>query len=113
MPIARTVMGRRFEYTGTLEAGIAVFFEPPHKKIISPSIIRVIREEIAKRSPVLMGASRDPLVTNSIGETLALRHNESPQVMSYVLPLLIEEGFCTVSDRKPFVIHRKIKLADQ
>jgi hypothetical protein len=31
----------------------------------------------------------------------------SPQAMSYVLPLLIQEGFCTVSDRKPFVIHKK------
>jgi hypothetical protein len=27
--------------------------------------------------------------------------------MSCVLPLPIEECFCAVSDRKPFVIHRK------
>jgi hypothetical protein len=27
--------------------------------------------------------------------------------MSYVLPLPIEECFCAVSDRKPFVTHRK------
>jgi hypothetical protein len=53
-----------------------------------------------------MGANRQPLVADSVGETLSLKHNESPQVMSYVLPLLIAEGFCKVSDRKPFVIHK-------
>ena len=53
-----------------------------------------------------MGASRKPLVKDSVGETLSVKHGESPQVISYVLPLLIEEGFCTVSNGKPFVIHR-------
>ena len=47
-----------------------------------------------------MGANRQPLVADSVGETLAMKYNESPQVMSYVLPLLIEEGFCTASDGK-------------
>jgi hypothetical protein len=41
-----------------------------------------------------------------VGETLALNHKKSPQIMSYVLPLLIAEGFCTVSKGKPFVIHK-------
>jgi hypothetical protein len=107
MPLGKTLMGRTFEYSGTLATGITVFFKPPHKKKITPEIVQVVRNEITKRSPVLMGASRDPLVGDSVGETLALKHNESPQVMSYVLPLLIEEGFCTVSDRRPFVIHGK------
>ena len=106
MPTSKTVMGKPFEYTGTLATGIIVFFKQPHKKVIPSSVIRVIRDEITKRSPVLMGANRDPLVADSVGETLAERHNESPQVMSYVLPLLIEEGFCTVSDRRPYMIHK-------
>ncbi len=106
MPTAKTVMRNPFEYTGTLASGITVFFKPPHKKKITSEIVRVIRAEITKRSPVLMGANRDPLVADSVGETLALNHNESPQVMSYVLPLLIEEGFCTVSDRKRYMIHK-------
>ena len=54
-----------------------------------------------------MGAKRDQLVRDSVGETLAERYNESPQVMSYVLPLLVKEGFCMVSDRRPLVIHKK------
>ena len=106
MPTAKTVMRKPFEYTGTLASGITVFFKAPHKKKITSEIVRVIRDEITNRSPVLMGANRDPLVADSVGETLALTHNESPQVMSYVLPLLIEEGFCTVSDRKPYMIHK-------
>ena len=107
MPISKTVMGKPFEYSGTLATGITVFFKPPHGKKITSGIVRVIRAEITKRSPVLMGASRAPLVADSVGETLALNHNESPQVMSYVLPLLVEEGFCTVSDRRPYLIRRK------
>ena len=74
---------------------------------ISPEVVRIIRHEIAMRSPVLMGANRKPLVANSIGETLWMQHKKSPQIMSYVLPLLVEEGFCTVSDRKPFVIRKR------
>lgn len=107
MPITKTLMGKSFEYSGSLGTGITVFFKPPHKKKIPAEIINIIRQELTKRSPVLMGANRQPLVADSVGETLALKHNESPQVMSYVLPLLIEEGFCTASDGKPFVIHKK------
>ena len=107
MPLGITVTGMPFEYAGNLSTGITVFFRGPHKKHISAHIIRVIKEEITKRSPVLMGANRQPLVADSVGETLARHHNESPQVMSYVLPLLIEDGFCTVSDRKPFVIRKR------
>jgi hypothetical protein len=70
-------------------------------------ITDIIRAEITRRSPVLMGANRDPLVPNSVGETLYEKHHFSPQAMSYVLPLLVQEGFCTASDHKPFMIHRK------
>lgn len=106
MPIGTTVTGVRFEYSGSLATGLVVSFRNSAMKITSETI-RIIRGEITTRSPVLMGANRKPLVADSVGETLAEKHGVSPQVMSYVLPLLVEEGFCTVSDRKPFVIHRK------
>lgn len=107
VPVAKTVTGKSFEYAGSLTTGLTVFFRPLHKKKIPAGIINIIRQEITKRSPVLMGANRRPLVADSVGETLATKYNESPQVMSYVLPLLIEEGFCTASDGKPFVIHKR------
>src|ERR1019366_2713132 len=104
MPLGTTVTGVQFDYSGSLATGLIVSFTNSAMKI-KPETIRIIRDEITKRSPVLMGANRKPLVTDSVGETLAEKYGVSPQVMRYVLPLLVEEGFCTVSDRKPFVIH--------
>jgi len=106
MPIGTTVTGIRFDYSGSLATGLVISFKNSAMKI-SPETIRIVRNEITKRSPVLMGANRKPLVADSVGEALWLKHRRSPQVMSYVLPLLIEEGFCSVSDRKPFVIRRR------
>jgi hypothetical protein len=54
-----------------------------------------------------MGANRKPLVHDSVGETLLLEHKTSPQVMSYVLPLLVEEGFCTLSMSRPYIIRKR------
>jgi len=106
MPIGKTVTGVQFEYSESLATGLIISFRSSAMKI-SPETVRIIRHEITTRNPVLMGANRKPLVANSVGETLAEKHGVSPQVMSYVLPLLIEEGFCTVSHRKPFVIHKR------
>jgi hypothetical protein len=39
-----------------------------------------------------------------VGEALALQEGKSPQLMSYVLPLLVEEGFCRVSPSRPYLI---------
>jgi hypothetical protein len=106
MAFGKTLTGVQFEYSGSLTTGLLISFSNSAMKI-SPETVRIIRHEITTRSPVLMGANRKPLVANSVGETLAERHSISPQVMSYVLPLLVEEGFCTVSDQKPFVIYRR------
>ncbi len=106
MSIGKTVTGVPFEYSGSLTTGLIISFQSSAMKI-SPETVRIIRHEITTRSPVLMGANRKPLVADSVGEALWMKHKTSPQVMSYVLPLLIEEGFCTVSDRKPFVINKR------
>jgi hypothetical protein len=108
MPRSKTITGKEFEYTGSLDAGLTMQFRKTTLKI-APEIVRVVRSEIAKRSPVLMGACFKPLVADSVGETLWLEHKISPQVMSYVLPLLIEEGFCRVSGSKPFKIYLNLR----
>lgn len=105
MPRSKTVTGKGFEYSGSLAEGITVRFERS-ALYVPADLIQVIRQEITRRSPVLMGANRQPLVRDSVGETLRLEYGKSPQIMSYVLPLLIEEGFCTVNARKPYVIRR-------
>lgn len=53
-----------------------------------------------------MGACRDNPSKYSIGESLR-EQSYSPQNLSYVIPLLIEEGFCVANDKKPFVITKK------
>ena len=103
MSSARTLIGVEFQYSGSLDTGLIV-----HKKIdipISANIIQMIRGEIEKRSPVLMGACRDNPTRDSIGDIL-LNNRYSPQISSYVVPLLIEEGFCKASDRRPYKIIR-------
>ncbi|MHB8804374.1 MAG: hypothetical protein ACYC7C_03940 [Coriobacteriia bacterium] len=106
MPKGLTLMGKPFEYEGSLERGITVIFDRSGTALtIKRGTIDIIRREIESRSPVLMGANRQPLVQNSVGETLYRDYGISPQVMSYALPLLIDEGFCTVSNGRPFVIY--------
>lgn len=101
MSSARTLMGVEFQYSGSLDTGLIV-----NKNIyISAKAIQMIRGEIQQRSPVLMGACRDNPTRNSIGETL-LNNGYSPQISSYVIPLLIEEGFCNANDRRPYKIMR-------
>ena len=88
MSFGTTVTGVRFEYSGSLATGLIVSFQNSAIKVTAETV-RIIRHEITTRSPVLMGANRKPLVADSIGETLWLKHKTSPPVMSYVLPLLI------------------------
>lgn len=108
MKTATTVMGKRFKYEGTLDRGIRIHFGDGGRDwLIPPEIVDIIKSEITRRSPVLMGASRRPLVKDSVGETLYRDHGFSPQAMSYVLPLLIEAGFCTISDKRPYLIRAK------
>jgi hypothetical protein len=60
MAKSTTVTGVVFDYTGSLDSGLVVVREKSALKI-KPETIRVIRGEILKRSPVLMGANRMPL----------------------------------------------------
>ena len=71
MAMSKTVMGKRFKYRGSLTKGIYIDFHDPGADWLIPvEIIEVIKKEIAERSPVRMGASRRPLVKDSVGETL-------------------------------------------
>jgi hypothetical protein len=100
-------MGKRFKYRGSLAEGLRIDFgDSGADWEIPANVIVVIKDEITKRSPVLMGASRRPLVKDSVGETLFKDYGVSPAAMTYVLPLLVEAGFCTVDPKRPFLIRR-------
>lgn len=101
MKQAKTLMGIEFKYDGTINSDLIIYKNLNIK--IPKKIINAIKSEIIRKSPVLMGACRDNPSKYSIGESLR-EQGYSPQNLSYVIPLLIEEGFCTANDKKPFVI---------
>jgi len=108
MSTGKTVRGKRFKYRGTLATGIAIDFGDSGADWVIPAeIIDIIKSEITERSPVRMGASRKPLIKDSVGETLYREHGFSPAAMTYVLPLLVDEGFCTVDAERPYMIRAK------
>ena len=101
-------MGKRFKYHGTLNTGISIDFGDTGADWVIPAeIIKIIKSEITRRSPVKMGASRKPLLKDSVGETLYREHEFSPAAMTYIVPLLVEAGFCTVATERPFLITAK------
>jgi hypothetical protein len=51
-----------------------------------------------------MGASRDMPPVGSLGAAL-LKLGQSPQQLSYLIPILVEQGYCsTTRDGKAFVV---------
>lgn len=103
MPSLRTLIGKIFEYSGSLDNDIVV-----HKGVdiyISRNIVKIVMNGIARKNPVLMGACRDNTSLNSLGEML-LNQGYSPQSVSYVIPLLVENGFCKVNRSKPFIVSK-------
>lgn len=97
-------MGIEYQYSGSLETGLII-----HKEIdirITTDIINLIKSEIVNRSPILMGACRDNPTKGSIGAVLEM-NRYSPQYLSYVIPLLVEDGFCKASESKPFKIMKQ------
>lgn len=105
--IGNTVTGKQFEYEGSLSDGLVVRTTASVVRI-TPDTVRIIRNEIAQRSPVLMGANRVDLVKDSVGETLAREHGISAQQMSSVLPLLVMEGYCAATKQGRGFVLRKI-----
>jgi len=101
MKQSKTLMGISFSYDGNIESDLIVYRATTIH--IPQKIIAFIKNEIIERNPVLMGANRDNPTFDSIGESL-LDNGYSPQNLSYVIPLLIEDDFCTASKKRPFLI---------
>lgn len=73
----------------------ATRIEPSGSKVRIPShAIDFIRGETRKAGEIAMGACRDNPSPGSLGEKLR-QQGKSPQFLSYVIPLLTKEGFCT------------------
>jgi hypothetical protein len=109
---ARTVKGSLFKYTGSLKTGLEVFFPNSPSLKISAESIRLIREEIDARSgSVRMGACLKPLVADSLGEAIYCKHKLTPIHLSFVIPLMESEGFCsTWKEGRNWLVERKRRI---
>lgn len=110
----RTLTGRQFQYKGTSDGEIIVY--PSDKDgnpqsrsaiVITPHTVRLVKRAIKKATTIKMGASRDRPPTGSLGALLK-EQKQSPQQLSYLIPILVDEGFCSASrpERAFLVVYR-------
>jgi hypothetical protein len=99
--MAATVTGKRFYYCERTSGDLIVYptdrdsLEPSGGEVRIPSAsIDFIRGAIRKAGEIAMGACRDNPSPGSLGQQLR-QQGKSPQFLSYVIPLLTKEGFCT------------------
>lgn len=99
MAESKTVTRRAFTYEGDLSQGLIVFAATTNLRI-SASVISFIKREIKKagKDAIAMGSCRDNPSPHSLGWKLKYEYepSQSPQLVCYVVPLLVEAGFCSV-----------------
>lgn len=119
MKECRTVdQEKPFYYEGDLDQGLVIQTSAGRawtkKNIginIPPETIDIIRSEIEKNKEVPMGACRDNPTPGSLGYMLLNRYRVSPQFLSYVIPLLVEDGFCEAfKDKRSIIVRKTIML---
>lgn len=76
--------------------------------VITTYTINLIKSAIKQKGKILMGASRDKPPKDSLGALLK-KEGQTPQQLSYLIPILIDEGFCDYTKKgKAFVITYKV-----
>lgn len=71
--------------------------EPQNKRadVITPFTINLVKNAIKKKGEILMGASRHAPSRGSLGEMLQKEGKSlSPQLLSYLIPILLDSGYC-------------------
>ena len=98
----RTVTGKPFRFKGSLDEELIVYPSDPTGQpqdrvvvAISPFAIRLVMGLIEKHGRLLMGACRDKPPLGSLGHFLK-QEKQTPQVLSYLIPILAREGFCRI-----------------
>ncbi len=108
-----TLSGRPFQYKIHPDGELIVYIsdrngEPQDRTaiVITPYTINLVSNAIRKHSEIAMGASRDNPPPRSLG-ALIKEENQSPQQLSYLIPILIEAGECDARrEGRAFVIQR-------
>ncbi len=107
----KTLTGHEFQYKTYPDKELIIY--PPDDQgnlqeksaiVITPFTQDLVREAIRSSGKILMGASRDNPPKNSLG-FFVKGEKQSPQQLSYLIPILVDEGFCTFErDGNAFVI---------
>jgi hypothetical protein len=111
----KTLTGHEFQYKEHPDNDLIIY--PPDENgnlqeksaiVITLFTQNLVMETIRSNSEILMGASRDDPPENSLG-FLIKEEKQSPQQLSYLIPILIEKGSCNFEKRgKAFVIKHRI-----
>ncbi len=111
-----TLTGKCFEYKGTLNEELIVYPSDDNGReqervapVITPYTINLVKSVIMQKGEIPMGASRDNPPQNSLGAVLK-NEGQTPQQLSYLVPILIESGFCEYSKKgKAFIVNYRGK----
>lgn len=109
----RTLTGSPFRYKTHPDGELVVY--PPDGNgdlqdksaiVITPFTVELVKQAIREAASVRMGASRDAPPPGSLG-ALIKQHKQSPQQLSYLIPILVAEGVCCAErDGNAFVVKR-------
>ena len=100
MKKSSTLTGREFQYKEYPDKELIIY--PPDREgnlqnksaiVITPFTINLVKDAIKNTGEIAMGASLDNPPQNSLG-TLVKKEKLSPQQLGYLIPILIDEGFC-------------------
>lgn len=108
-----TFKGKAFFYEGNISSSLTIYpvdkdGSPTGTKVeIDRATIELVKKTIGDKGRIQMGACRDNPAKQSLGEMLYNR-KKSPQWLSYILPLLEENGFIThYKEGNAFWVKRK------
>lgn len=111
---AKTLSGKPFQYIFAATGELIVYPSDRIRQsqnksalVVTPYVIQFVKNAIEKRLSILMGASRDVPPTNSLGALLR-DERQTPQQLSYLIPVLIDQGFCEYEkDGRAFLIKHR------
>jgi hypothetical protein len=120
MRTGETLTGSKFQYRVHDTGEIIVY--PSEKKgtlqaksaiVITPFTIDLVKSAIVRSMEIAMGASRDNPPTFSLGKIIK-DEKQSPQQLSYLIPILVEQALCeVVRQGKSFIVKSISNSNDQ
>ena len=105
-----SVTGRStFTFERRADGGIDISLDSGTHIKISREGVEAVKEQVRSRRHVGMGASRDNPPRDTLGRYLLDNHIGSPQWLTYLVPILAAEGFCSVTKEGSgfFITHRR------